>query len=294
MNESGESIPLFSSSSKKHDDEGGNTEREKDGLLSRAIIVVVLVLISITALSHTFFVVEPGNIGLIVTLGNVAAVESGMHSKVPFVSRLLIFSAKTQKLEEMNDTPTKEGLSVKLDTAILFKLDPTKAAGLYKEVGENYIDTLLQPEAASAIRGFTSESDAKALYSSGRNLIQDAVKSELQSKLLPRGIIIEDVLLKDLVLPNQITAAIEAKVEAQQEAAKMEYVLQKEQQEAQRKSIEAEGIASFQKIVTSGIDANLLKWKGIEATQTIAESQNAKIIIMGNDSNSLPVLLNSD
>lgn len=173
-------------------------------------------------------------------------------------------------------------------------MDPSKAADIYREVGEDYIHTLLEPEAASAIRGLTSESDAKALYSSGRNLIQDSVKSELVEKLVPRGIIVDDVLLKDLVLPKQLTAAIEAKVQAEQEAARMQYVLQKEKQEAERKAIEAGGIADFQRIVSEGISPNLLKWKGVEATEKFAESKNTKIIIVGNDSNGLPVLLNSD
>lgn len=152
----------------------------------------------------------------------------------------------------------------------------------------------MEPEAASAVRGLTSESDAKALYSSGRNLIQDSVKAELMDKLTPRGIIIDDVLLKDLVLPDELTAAIEAKVKAEQDSARMQFVLQKERQEAERKAIEASGIAEFQKIVSEGISPNLLKWKGVEATEKFADSPNTKIIIIGNDSNGLPVLLNAD
>ena len=175
----------------------------------------------------------------------------------------------------------------------MFRLDPSKAVEIYKSVGEDYVNVILVPEAASAVRGLTSESDAKALYSSGRNLIQDSVKAELTAKLSNRGIIIDDVLLKDLVLPSELTAAIEAKVKAEQNAAQMEFVLQKEQQEAKRKSIEAGGIADFQRIVSDGISPNLLKWKGIEATEKFADSKNAKIIIMGNDANGLPVILNS-
>lgn len=258
------------------------------------VLGIVAVVFAVIFLFHIPFIVEPGNIALVVTVGNVVAVQSGMHFKIPLFSKIIIFSTKTQKLEESNRTPTLEGLSVQLDTAILFRLDPTKAADLYREVGEDYIHTLLEPEAASAVRGLTSESDAKALYSSGRNLIQDSVKAELVTKLAPRGIIIDDVLLKDLVLPKQLNAAIEAKVQAEQDAARMEFVLQKEKQEAERKSIEAGGIADFQRIVSDGISPNLLKWKGVEATEKFANSQNTKIIIMGNDANGLPVILNAD
>lgn len=256
-------------------------------------IIVPIIVIGI-ALLDASFIVAPGNIGLVVTLGKVTSYESGLHYKPPFISKVVTFSAKTQKLEESNTTPTKEGLSVQLDTAILYKIDPTKAADLYRDVGENYSNVVLSPEAASAVRGLTSESDAKALYSSGRSLIQDSVKTELVAKLAPRGIIIQDVLLKDLVLPAQLRAAIEAKVKAEQESVQMQFVLQKETQEAERKAIEAGGIASFQKIVSEGISENLLKWKGVEATEKFAESPNTKIVIIGNDGNGLPVILSAD
>jgi len=232
-------------------------------------------------------------IGIVVTLGHVQAFGNGLHFRVPFASHLEKLSAKTQKLEEENTTPTKEGLSVKLDTAVLYRLDTTRAAQLYKEVGPDYVDVLLKPEAASAVRGLTSESEAKALYSSGRTQIQDQIQSELEHKLGPRGIIIEDVLLKDIQLPQELSKSIELKVQAEQEAARMEFVLQKEKQEAQRKAIEAQGISDFQKIVSQGISPELLRWKGIEATESFAGAPNTKIVIMGNGANGLPVILSA-
>ena len=117
--------------------------------------------------------------------------------------------------------------------------------------------------------------------------------SELQSKLEPRGIVLEDVLLKGIKLPSLLTDAIESKAQAEQESARMEFVLTKETQEANRKQIEAQGIASFQKIVSEGISDQLLSWKGIEATERLAESPNSKIIMVGNTKDSLPVLLSS-
>ncbi len=176
----------------------------------------------------------------------------------------------------------------------LFRLDSSKAAEIYKQVGEDYIHLLLAPEAASAIRGLTSESEAKALYSNGRNIMQSELKKQLKEKLEPRGILIEDVLLKDIKLPAELSKAIELKAQAEQEAARMEFVLQKERQEAERKAIEAQGIADFQKIVSQGISAELLQWKGIEATEKFADSPNSKIVLIGNDSGGLPVLLSSE
>lgn len=176
----------------------------------------------------------------------------------------------------------------------LFRLESSKAADIYKQVGENYINLILAPEASSAIRGLTSESEAKALYSNGRNIMQDTLRKQLKEKLEPRGIIVEDVLLKDIKLPAQLSKAIEMKAQAEQDAARMEFVLQKERQEAERKAIEAQGIADFQKIVSEGISPELLQWKGIEATEKFADSPNTKIIVIGNDSGSLPVILSAD
>jgi len=258
------------------------------------LVFPIIAIVAIIIASECAFVVQPGMIGLVITLGHVTAVNSGLHFKVPLVSELITMSAKTQKLEEENVIPTKEGLSVKLDTAILFRLDMAKAAEIYSQVGVDYKNLLLAPEAASAIRGMTAESDAKALYSNGRNTMQKELRDELKAKLEPRGIIIEDVLLKDIVLPTELAKAIELKAQAEQDSAKMEFVLQKEKQEAERKAIEAQGIADFQRIVSTGISPELLQWKGIEATEKFANSPNTKIVIMGNGADGLPVILSSE
>mmetsp|Transcript_25593 Transcript_25593/g.70648 ORF Transcript_25593/g.70648 Transcript_25593/m.70648 type:complete len:341 (-) Transcript_25593:99-1121(-) len=258
-----------------------------------SLVVLVLALFLICMLEFAF-VVPPGSVGIVVTVGQVQSVESGIHYRIPFFSHVEHLSTKTQLLEEKNVVPTKEGLAVTLDTAVLYRLDPTKATVLYKTVGADYARVLLEPEASSAVRGLTSDYETKALYSSGRTMIQDYLKTELTTKLGPRGIIIEDVLLKDILLPEQLSQSIEAKVQAEQDAARMEFVLQKERQEAERKKIEAKGISDFQQIVSQGISPELLKWKGIETTQMFAESTNTKLVIMGNDGNGLPVILSAD
>ena len=175
----------------------------------------------------------------------------------------------------------------------LFRLDVDRSGDLYTNVGMNYVDILIEPEAASAIRGLTSESDAKALYTSGRNVMQQALKNELSGSLGPRGIVVEDVLLKEVELPAELSKSIELKAKAEQDAFRMQFVLQKESQEAERKAIEAEGISTFQKIVSKGISPNLLKWKGIEATERLADSNNAKLVFVGNSQDGLPVLLSA-
>jgi len=237
-------------------------------------------------------VVPPAAVGIVSTFGRVEShvLHSGLHFTSPFAD-VLSFTTKTQLLEQQNHVPTKEGLTVDLDVAVLFRADETKVRDIYLGLGANYITVIVQPELSSAVRGLTSEADAKALYTSGRLEMQKKLKSELTSALAPRGIVVEEVLLKAVRLPSLLTHAIELKAEAEQDSARMEFVLTKERQEAERKSVEAGGIAAFQRIVSEGISPALLQWKGIEATEKLASSTNSKMVIMGNGKDSLPVLL---
>ncbi len=261
---------------------------------AQIVVVSFFVILLLICAFEAPFVVPPGMVGVVVTLGHANAKSNGLHFRIPIVSSLHIMSTKTQLLEDKNVIPTKEGLAVTLDTAVLFRLDPFKAADLYRQVGLDYVNILIRPEASSAVRGLTSESEAKALYSSGRTIIQDSLKAELEAKLEPRGIIVEDILLKDIILPSELSKSIELKVQAEQESARMEFVLAKERQEAQRKAIEAGGIADFQRIVSDGISAELLQWKGVEATEKFAGAPNTKIVIIGNSGSGLPVILSAD
>merc|ERR1719353_2305968 len=237
-------------------------------------------------------IVPPAHVGIVSTFGQVSerVLVSGLHITNPF-AEVLTFTTKTQLLEQQNHVPTKEGLTVDLDVAVLFRADEKRVRSIYLGLGANYVSVLVQPELSSAVRGLTSESDAKALYTSGRLEMQKRLKAELVSALSPRGIIVEDVLLKAVRLPETLRNAIELKAQAEQESARMEFVLTKERQEAERKSVEAKGIASFQKIVSEGISPALLQWKGIEATEKLASSYNSKMVIMGNGKDALPVLL---
>lgn len=239
-------------------------------------------------------VVPPAHIGVVVTLGQIGKIplESGLHITNPLAS-VILFTTKTQLMDSENNVPTIEGLNVELDVALLFHLDVTQVEQLYLKLGVQYEDVYIKSELASAVRGLTSEKSAKALYTAGRRELQTKLFDELHDKFSPRGIILEDVLLKAIKLPTQLTSAIEVKAQAEQESARMEFVLTKEKQEAERKQIEAEGIAGFQKIVSEGISEQLLAWKGIEATEKLAESSNSKVVIMGNGKNDLPVILSA-
>lgn len=249
--------------------------------------VALILFSSVTA------IVEPGDVGIVTTLGAMspAPLQAGFHFKSPMAD-VRTFSVKTVLTEEKTTVPTKEGLSIELDTALLYRLEPEKVQSLILSVGSDFERVVVQPEVRSIIRGLTSEVEAKALYTSGRGELQRRLKEDLSEALGARGIIVEDVLLKSVKLPDQLTRAVELKAESEQAAQRMEFVLAKERQEAERKKIEAQGIADFQAIVSKGISPELLKWKGIEATERLADSTNAKLVIMGNGKDSLPVILN--
>mmetsp|Transcript_68352 Transcript_68352/g.142477 ORF Transcript_68352/g.142477 Transcript_68352/m.142477 type:complete len:273 (+) Transcript_68352:135-953(+) len=253
--------------------------------------VLFLIFILLMASLRT---VPPATIGMVTSAGSVweDTKTPGVHFCSP-IAKINTLSTKTILVEQTNHVPTKEGLTVQLDVSVLFHIEPDRARDIYLELGSDYAEVFIQPHLSSLVRGLTSEQDAKALYTEGRTKLQQDLKSELAAKMVPRGIVVEDVLLKAVKLPALLTQSIELKAQAEQESDRMSFVLTKETQEAERKAIEATGIADFQRIVSEGIDAQLLQWKGIEATENLAKSNNAKMVLIGNTKDSLPVLLSS-
>jgi regulator of protease activity HflC (stomatin/prohibitin superfamily) len=258
---------------------------------SRFLRFVVLVFLVIVLFASVVSI-PTGNVGVLTLFGKVTGevLGEGIHMINPLksVQRL---SIQTQTVKESANTPSNEGLMLALDTSLLYHLDRAKAADVYQKVGANYAEKIVEPTLRSAIRAATSAHTANSLYTNARELVQQNIQDELTSQLTPRGVIIENVLLRDVQLPAMLKTSIEAKQQAEQDALRMNFILQKEKQEAERKRIEAQGIADFQKIVAQGISAQLLEWKGIEATEKLASSSNSKIVVVGNTKNGLPLIL---
>jgi len=250
-----------------------------------AIVLVLLLIWSTTS-------IPTGHVGVLTLFGKVTgeALSEGIHIINPLKS-VQKLSVQTQSVKESANVPSNEGLILALDTSLLFHLDRTKAAYVYQTVGENYAEKIVEPTLRAAIRAATSAHSANALYTNARELVQSQIQDELTKELSPRGVIVENVLLRDVQLPVMLKSSIEAKQQAEQDALRMSFILQKEKQEAERKRIEAQGIADFQKIVAQGISPQLLEWKGIEATEKLATSSNAKVVIVGNAKNGLPLVL---
>src|SRR5713101_5845187 len=222
--------------------------------------------------------IPTGNVGVLTLFGRVTGdvLPEGIHMINPLKS-VQKLSVQTQSVKESAQVPTNEGLTIALDTSLLFRLDRAKAAQVFQQVGEDYANKIVEPTLRAAIRAATSAHTANALYTNARELVQQQIQDELTAQLAPRGVIVENVLLRDVQLPAMLKSSIEAKQQAEQDALRMSFILQKERQEAERKRIEAQGIADFQKIVAQGISPQLLEWKGIEATEKLAASSNAKV-----------------
>jgi prohibitin 1 len=250
-----------------------------------AVAIVLLLLWSVTS-------IPTGNVGVLTLFGRVTGetLNEGIHLINPLKS-VQKLSIQTQSVKESANVPSNEGLILALDTSLLFHLDRTKAAFVYQTIGDNYAEKIVEPTLRSAVRASTSAHTANSLYTNARELVQQQIQDELTAQLAPRGVVVENVLLRDVQLPAMLKTSIEAKQQAEQDALRMSFILQKEKQEAERKRIEAQGIADFQKIVAQGISSQLLEWKGIEATEKLAQSNNTKVIVVGNPKNGLPLVL---
>jgi regulator of protease activity HflC (stomatin/prohibitin superfamily) len=261
---------------------------------STAVSGTVALVAWLLALTQCFTVVPAGHVGVVDFFGMVSdnTLKAGINFVNP-LARVIKFPVKTQEIKEVMDVPSKEGLTVQLEVSALFHLNPDKAATVYKTIGENYVQIILEPNFRSVVRGITAGYEARALYTSEREVLAQTIVKELEKIVEPRGITVEATPLRRVGLPAGLSASIEEKLRAEQESQRMQFVLMKERQEADRKRIEAQGIADFQRIVAQGISEQLLRWKGIEATEKLANSQNAKVVIIGSGKDGLPIILDT-
>jgi len=259
---------------------------------AKRILQLAIVLLAFILLLASTTSIPTGNVGVLTLFGRVTGeiLPEGIHLVNPLKS-VQKLSVQTQSVKESASVPSNEGLILALDTSLLFRLNKDKASEVYQKVGADYADKIVEPTLRAAIRASTSAHTANALYTNARELVQQQIQDELTAQLAPRGVIVENVLLRDVQLPAMLKGSIEAKQQAEQDALRMSFILQKEKQEAERKRIEAQGIADFQKIVATGISTQLLEWKGIEATEKLATSANAKVVVIGNPKNGLPLVL---
>ena len=265
---------------------GGSNLLRLVGLGIAAFLLVILLFSSITR-------VGTGHVGVLTLFGKVQSGDTlgeGIHLINPLKTNNEL-SVQTQTLKESASVPSSEGLMMSLDTSLIYHLNPDRAAEVFQKIGADYENVVVEPTLRSAIREATASHTANALYTGEREMVAKQISDQLTAALNQRGLTVENVLLRDIQLPQTLKASIEAKQQAEQEALAMNFRLQKEKQEAERKRIEAGGIRDFQQIVAQGISPALLEWKGIEATEILAKSANSKVVVIGNNKNGLPLIL---
>ena len=229
----------------------------------------------------------------------------GLHVILPW-DRIFIYDMRLQTHTEDYDVVSKDGLQIRIRMHFRWRAIPPNLPLLTKTVGPNYLPKLLIPAIGSVLSEVVSQYKAEDIYSNSRELIESRVLQEATSDRVRNGIGLDsgenvrhdvigliDVLIREVILPSSVSNAIERKVTEAQYVQEYEYRIEREKLEATRKEIEATGIRRFQDTVTPGMSDSYLKWRGIEATQKLAESANSKIVIMGNGERGLPVLLNA-
>lgn len=256
---------------------------------------LVSVAFGFLALIQCFSQIPAGHVGVIDFFGIVSdrILPAGINMVNP-LARIVKYSIQTKEHKETMQVLSIEGLTIGLEVSALYRLNPDSAARVYKTIaGGDYENIILIPQFRSICRAVTASFQASALYSSQRERLGSAIQEELGKVISARGVMIESTPIRNVALPSQLTEAIEQKQKADQESQRMEFILTKEKQEADRKRIEAKGIADFQTIVAAGISEQLLRWKGIEATEKLASSANAKVVIVGGGKDGLPVILDT-
>jgi len=271
------------------------------------IKIVGVVIIVLGLFSSSVKVIEQGKIGVQTLFGKVQPdiLESGLHIIDPVVD-VTIFDARTQNytMSAQNNEGQKsgddairvlssDGLEVTIDITVLYRLIPSKTPFLLQNIGPDYIDNIVRPVSRTAIRDNAVAFEAVSLYSTKRSEFQARIQKTIANVFTKDGMELQSLLVRNISLPPSVKASIESKINAEQEAQKMQFVLQKEQQEAERKRIEAQGIADYQKILSTGLSDKQLQYETIKAQKEIALSPNAKVIILGNGKGA-PIILGKD
>jgi regulator of protease activity HflC (stomatin/prohibitin superfamily) len=242
--------------------------------------------------------IDAGHVGVKILFGNVQ--DDILTSGLSFINPVLDvkeLDIKTQNYtmsgihDEGNQAGddairvlTSDGLEVTIDLTVLYRLIPTDAPRLLKETGADYKDKIVRPLTRTKIRDNAVYYDAISLYSSKRDEFQTRIFNSIEEDFKKRGLVLEQLLVRNITLPQSVKTSIESKINAEQEAQKMQFVLQKERQEAERKRVEAQGIADYQKIISSGLSDKQLQYETIKANLELAKSANSKVIIMGGKS----------
>ena len=256
----------------------------------------ILVLVGI--ISASVVQIDAGDIGIKKLFGQVQpdVLYSGLHLINPLMDVVSLdtrtqnytMSAVHNEGDKIGDDAIRvlsaDGLEVTIDLTVLYRVVPQDAPNLYKETGLDFKDKIVRPISRTRIRDNAVAYDAVSLYSIKREAFQAGIYKSIEDEFRKRGLLLENLLIRNISLPTSVKNAIESKINAEQEAQKMQFVLQKERQEADRKRVEAQGIADYQHIISESLTDKQLQYEQIKAMKELAASSNAKMIIIGKPS----------
>ncbi|MEO6406222.1 MAG: prohibitin family protein [Ferruginibacter sp.] len=271
----------------------------------KTLRIVAVGLIVLGIFSSSFVQVNAGQVGVKKLFGSVQpdVLSSGLHVINPLID-VENFDIKTQNYtmsglhdegKQVGDDAirvlTADGLEVTIDLTVLYRVLPNEAPRIVKETGSDYEDKVVRPITRTRIRDNAVYYDAIALYSTRRDEFQTRIFKGIEQDFSKRGLLLENLLVRNITLPATVKSSIEQKIQAEQDAQKMQFVLQKERQEADRKRVEAQGIADYQRIINESLTDRQLQYEQIQAMRNLAASANAKMIFMGGKG--APVILDT-
>jgi len=274
-----------------------NSKRIVDNRTTQMVIKAIAGLIAlsatINALSRLIIVIPAGSVGVEDFQGKVSdrSLPAGIHGINPFAD-VVQFSVRLRDIKEEIAATSKEGLALGIDISIQYRIDPAKAASIYLNIGTEEREIVVSRFRAIS-REIISGYSAEEIYATKREEVSLKLAERLRSQLAPIGFIVDEALLRNVKVPETLQAAIQQRLKAEQENLQMKFVLEKEKQEADRKRIAAKGNADAQKILAEGLTPEVLQLRSIEATEKLAQSQNSKLVILGNSQNS-PLILPVD
>ena len=260
--------------------------------MTRSLPILLATLLAVIFILPSCTVVREGEVGVKRKLGKYKGgpIDQGVASFNPFTTRILKVSTQTENMRVETHIPSKEGLNIKAEISILYSIDPNEAPELLRQIGRNYEKAVIMPVFRSAVADVSARYFAKDMHTGQRAVIESAIRDQMTNNLEGRGIIVETVLIKSIQLPDNLARAIEEKLEAEQQALRMEFVLQQTRQQVEQQRIEAEGTRDAQLIIAEGLTEEILRFKAIEAYLELARSPNTKVIVPSGDR---PLMLDS-
>jgi len=276
------------------------TSKTQDKLkpFARVMNSLAYVLILIGIATACIVQIDAGHVGVQKLFGNIQkdVLQSGLHFVNPLVD-VIETDVKTKNYtmsgvedeghksgDDAIKVLTLDGLEVTIDLTVLYRVIPADAPRLLREVGSDYEDKIVRPISRTKIRDNAVYYEAIALYSTRRDEFQQRIFKSIEDEFRKRGLLLENLLVRNITLPASVRNTIEQKISAEQEAQKMQFVLAKERQEAERKRVEAQGIADYQRIISESLTEKQLQYEQIKAMKELAASDNSKIIMMGKGS----------